>query len=47
VVRQDKNQIQDSLSAYLAEDLQLFAVQRMVGTNDGDLLGHLDVGSVA
>ena len=46
VVRQDQNQIQDSLSLHLAEDLQLLAMQRMVGTNDSDFLGHLDVGSV-
>jgi len=47
VVRQHKNQIQDSLSVHLAEDLQVFAVQGMAGANDGDPLGHLDVGSVA
>jgi len=47
VVRQHKNQIQDSPSVHLAEDLQVFAVQGMVGANDGDPLGHLDVGSVA
>jgi len=47
VVWQDENQIRDSLSAHLAKDLQVFAVQRMVGTNDSDFLGHLDVGSVA
>jgi hypothetical protein len=32
---------------YLAEDFQLLAVKWMVGANDDDAFGHLDVGSVA
>ena len=46
VIRQHQNQIQDSLSLYLAEDLQGFAVQGMMGANDSDSLEYLDVGSV-
>jgi len=47
VVRQHKDQMQDSVSVCLAEDLQIFPVQRMVGANDCDPRGYLDVGSVA